>query len=159
MKTFLNVRDRDAVLDRLAKVRSDAQPMWGTMSAHQMICHLSDSLRSALDEKYISPSTSFFKRTIMKPLALWVPIPWPHGFKTRSEMDQLQGGTPPVNFVSDVERLRILCARFFARDAEFAPHVPLAKAQREIAADWYAVYQRIHGRHERCRRTRNKHEE
>jgi hypothetical protein len=62
MKTFLNLRDQSEVLDRLAKVSSDAQPRWGTMSAHQMICHLSDSLRSALNEKYISPSTSFFKR-------------------------------------------------------------------------------------------------
>ena len=53
------------------------------MSSHQMICHLSDSLQAALREKYISPSTSLFKRTILKPLALWVPIPWPHGFKTR----------------------------------------------------------------------------
>jgi hypothetical protein len=37
------------------------------MSAHQMICHLSDSLRSALSEKYISPSNSLLKRTILKP--------------------------------------------------------------------------------------------
>jgi hypothetical protein len=37
------------------------------MSAHHMVCHLSDSLRAALGEKYISPSTSLFKRTILKP--------------------------------------------------------------------------------------------
>jgi Protein of unknown function (DUF1569) len=103
------------------------------MSAHQMICHLSDSLRSALNEKYISPSTSFFKRTIMKPLALWIPIPWPHGFKTRPEMDQLQGGTLPVDFASDLEELRILCGRFFTRDGKFAPHAmfgQMSKSQR-----------------------------
>ena len=42
------------------------------MSAHQMICHLSDALRSALREKYVSPSNSLLQRTILKPLALWV---------------------------------------------------------------------------------------
>jgi hypothetical protein len=33
------------------------------MSAHQMICHLSDALRSALSEKYISPSNSLKARS------------------------------------------------------------------------------------------------
>lgn len=122
MKTLLNVRDRGEVLSRLANVRVDAQPKWGTMSAHQMICHLSDSLRAALNEKYISPSTSLFKRTILKPLALWVPISWPHGFQTRPEMDQRQGGTPPVDFTSDLEELRGLFERFCGREGEFASH-------------------------------------
>jgi len=87
-----------------------------------MICHVSDSLRAALSEKYISPSTSLFKRTILKPLALWVPISWPHGFKTRPEMDQQQGGTPPTDFASDLEELRSLFERFCAREAVFASH-------------------------------------
>lgn len=133
MKTLLNGRDRREVLDRLAKVRSDAPPRWGTMSAHQMICHLSDALRSALGEKYISPSTSLYKRTLLKPLALWVPVPWPHGFRTRPEMDQQQGGTPPVNFASDLEELRILFERFNTREGGFTPHAmfgQMSKAER-----------------------------
>jgi hypothetical protein len=108
MRTLLNARDRNEVRDRLAKVRRESQPRWGTMSAHQMICHLSDSLRVALSEKYIIPSTNLFKRTILKRLALWVPIPWPHGFKTRPEMDQKQGGTPPVEFASDLDELGVI---------------------------------------------------
>jgi hypothetical protein len=122
MKTLLNVRDRGEVLSRLASVRADAQPRWGTMSAHQMICHLSDSLRAALNEKYISSSTSLFKRRILKPLALWVPISWPRGFKTRPEMDQRQGGTPPMDFASDLEELRSLFERFCAWQGAFASH-------------------------------------
>jgi hypothetical protein len=133
MRTLLDIRDRGEVLDRLANVRLDAQPRWGTMSAHQMICHLSDSLRAALNEKYISPSTNLFKRTILKPLALWVPVPWPHGFKTRPEMDQQQGGTLPVDFAADVEELRGLFERFCTREGDFAPHAifgEMSKAER-----------------------------
>lgn len=130
MKSLLNARNRSAVLDRLAKVRADAQPKWGTMSAHQMICHLSDSLRAALNEKYISPSTTLFKRTILKPLALWVPVPWPHGFKTRPEMDQRQGGTQPVHFASDLDELRILCERFCTHRGEFAAHAMFGHMSR-----------------------------
>lgn len=63
---------------------------------------------AALDEKYVSPATNFFKRTLMKTVALWVPIPWVHGFKTRPEMDQRLGGTQPTEFMSDVQKLRKL---------------------------------------------------
>jgi hypothetical protein len=103
------------------------------MSAHQMICHLSDSLRAAMGEKYISPSASLFKRIILKPLALWVPVSWPHGFKTRPEMDQQQGGTAPVNFASDLEGLRILFERFCTWEGEFGSHATfgqMSKAER-----------------------------
>jgi hypothetical protein len=103
------------------------------MSAHQTICHLSDSLKAAMGEKYISPGTTLFKRTILKPLALWVPIPWPHGYKTRPEMDQRQGGTPPIDFGLDLDELRISFERFCTRKVEYAPHPmfgQLTKAER-----------------------------
>lgn len=122
MKTLLNTSDRNELLDRLAEVRSDSQPRWGSMSAHQMICHLSDSFRAMLGEKTVSPSTSFFKRTVLKRLALWVPVPWPHGFKTRPEIDQQLGGTRPVNFASDMAELRILFSRFCGQTGKLAPH-------------------------------------
>ena len=122
MKTLLDVRVRKELAERLGKLRPDAQPSWGRMSAHQMVCHLSDSMRAALGEKYISRSTSLFKRVILKRLALWAPLPWPHGFKTRPEMDQQQGGTPPVEFASDLEEFRTLLGRFCMLEGEFAPH-------------------------------------
>jgi hypothetical protein len=130
MKTLLNLRDRSDTLRRLTNLRPDAKPRWGTMSAHQMICHLSDSLRAALGDKYISPSTSLFKRTILKPLALWAPVPWPHGYKTRPEMDQQQGGTPPVEFASDLEDLRVLIERFCTLEGEFAVHAMFGRMSR-----------------------------
>jgi Protein of unknown function (DUF1569) len=122
MKTLLSVCARSEIFDRLANVSPDTQPRWGTMSSHQMMCHLSDSLRAALSEKYVSRSTSLFKRTILKRLALWAPVSWPHGFKTRPEIDQQQGGTTPVEFSSDLEDLRILFERFCTLEGEFAPH-------------------------------------
>jgi hypothetical protein len=122
LKTLMYVRDRAEVPNRLAKLRPDAQRQWGTMSAHQMICHLSDSLRSALGERYVSPSTSLFKRAVLKPLALRVPIPWPHGYRTRPELDQHEHGTTPAEFSSDLEMLQMLFERFCVIEGEFAPH-------------------------------------
>lgn len=133
MKTLLNDRDRNEVLDRLSRVRSDSQRCWGSMSAHQMICHLSDSFRASLGEKHLSQSSTLFKRTIYKWAALWLPLHWPHGIKTRPEMDQQQGGTRPTEFTGDIQRLRTLFDQFCRWEGEFAPHAmlgPLSRTER-----------------------------
>ena len=51
MKTLSNPRDRNELLVRFIKIGADSRPLWGAMSAHQMICHLSDSFRGSLGEK------------------------------------------------------------------------------------------------------------
>jgi Protein of unknown function (DUF1569) len=130
MKTLLNTADRNEVLDRLTGVRLESQRRWGSMSAHQMICHLSDSFRAALGEKQVSQSTTLFRRTIYKWTALWLPFHWPQGIKTRPEMDQHQGGTPPPDFETDLEKLRIVLDRFCNSNGEFAPHATLGQMSR-----------------------------
>jgi hypothetical protein len=48
-------------------------------------------------------------------------------------MDQQQGGTPPLNFASDLEELCILFERFSTWKGEFAPHAmfgQMSKAER-----------------------------
>ena len=130
MRTLLNDGDQKEVLDRLGRVRPDSQRRWGSMSAHQMICHLSDSFRVALGTKHVCSSSTLFKRTIYKWAALWVPLRWPHGVKTRPEMDQLQGGTRPVEFSSDAENLRILFERFCGWKYDFAPHAMFGQLSR-----------------------------
>jgi len=131
LRNFSNSSDRSELVQRLGKVRPDSQPRWGSMSAHQMVCHLSDSFRAAMAEKYISPASTPFKRTVMKWWALWAPLPWPHGVKTRPEMDQKIGGTPPEDFAVDVEALRELMNRFCAWDKDYAPHATLGPLSRQ----------------------------
>ena len=123
MKTLLNASDRQDLLNRLAKVRPDSQRGWGRMTAPQMICHLNDSFRLMLGEKYASPDTNLFKRIGLKWLALWVPVPWAHGFRTRPELDQEIGGTRPGTFEADVRDLRDLFDRFCSpATRDFQPH-------------------------------------
>ncbi|HUK29923.1 MAG TPA: DUF1569 domain-containing protein [Candidatus Acidoferrum sp.] len=134
MKTLANPRDKKEILERLARVRVDSRRRWGSMSANQMICHLSDSFRVSLGEKHASPSTSAFKRTVIKWIALRGPMPWPHGVKTRPEVDQLIGGTRPTDFDSDVATLLVLMERFCSSQGEFAAHPmfgQLSRAERK----------------------------
>jgi hypothetical protein len=111
MRTLANERDKAEVLRRLRAVRPDSVRRWGRMSAHQMICHLSDAFRVLVDQKPVSLATGFPQRTVVKWIALYVPLPWPAGILTRPEIDQEFGGTTPSNFSADVAELEVLVAR------------------------------------------------
>lgn len=45
MKTLLNPADKEEILSRLKAIQPTSQRRWGSMSVHNMICHLSDDFR------------------------------------------------------------------------------------------------------------------
>lgn len=108
MKTLARPRDRAEILARLKRVRPESVRRWGRMSAHQMVCHLSDALRMGMGEKPVSDATGLLQRTIVKWIAVWAPLPWPAGILTRPEIDQERDGTRPVDFAADLARLEAL---------------------------------------------------
>jgi hypothetical protein len=108
MKTLARPRDKDELLERLGRLRPDSVRRWGRMSAHQMVCHLSDSLLIATGQKTASQAISLPSRTIVKWVALYAPLRWPPGILTRPEVDQYVGGTRPLEFAADVSRLERL---------------------------------------------------
>src|SRR5438270_7374587 len=111
MTTLQNSTGLGDVLARLDRIEPGARARWGRMSAHQMLCHLSDSYRFALGERSASPATGPFQRTVMKWVALYLPIRWPKGIPTRPEMEQGRGGTPPAEFASDKSELVVILRR------------------------------------------------
>ncbi len=119
MKTLANAADKQDTLVRVAKVRPDLLARWGRMSAHQMICHLSDSFQAVMGKKYVSPATGLLQRSVVKWVALYAPIPWPKGVPTRPEMDQYVGGTAPSEFASDKRTLVSLIERFSNPERNF----------------------------------------
>jgi len=124
MKSLLNPADQREILGRLSKVQPDGKRRWGRMTPHQMICHLSDSFRFSLGERSAGSVENFFTRSVMKWIALYLPLPWPRGVPTRPEMDQQAGGTKPVEFERDRRELETLIERFIERPEsfEFARH-------------------------------------
>jgi hypothetical protein len=124
MKTLANPVDKQNVLTRLAKVQPGLRALWGRMSAHQMLCHLSDSFLAVIGEKYVSPATGPLQRTVVKWVALYAPIRWPKGVPTRPEMDQFGGGSAPSEFESYRQSLLALIERFSnpTRNFEWSPH-------------------------------------
>ena len=108
MKTLARPRDKAEILDRLQHVRPDSARRWGRMSAHQMICHLSDSSRMAIGRRAVVPTGGVVHRTLVKWLALYLPITWRSGILTNAEINQECGGTKPADFSTDFADLGAL---------------------------------------------------
>ena len=122
-QTIADPAQRAALLARLQRLAPDSQRQWGRMTSHQTICHLSDSFRNMMSSTAISSVATPFSRTFVRWIALHSGLPWPHGVKTRPEVDQEIGGTRPVEFTRDRRELEMLIEQFAARTADaIQPH-------------------------------------
>jgi len=111
VKTLARDRDAAEIGRRLRAVRPDTVGRWGRMSAHQMVCHLSDGYRLLTGELMSPLAVTPLPRSVMKVVALYVPVRWPAGVPTTPELDQTAGnGTRPVDFAADVAELERLLA-------------------------------------------------
>lgn len=119
MKTLANPRDREEIVTRLAAIDRGSQRRWGRMTAHQMICHVTDAFRMSVGELQVSRATRMLPRPILRFAALWVHTPWPHGFPARPELDQQRGGTSPEVFERDLAKLHCIIERFAAQPPTF----------------------------------------
>lgn len=114
VKTLARERDKDEIRARLRAVRPDSVRRWGRMSVHQMVCHVADAFRMATGEKAVRPRVTLLGRTLVKGVALYLPLPWPPGLVTSVELDQENGGTPPADFAADVAEVAALLDRVTA---------------------------------------------
>src|SRR4249920_3155629 len=105
MRTLARDRDAAEILSRLRALRVDSTGRWGRMSAHQMVCHLSDGYRLMTGQRTTQLAATPLPRLMMRWFALYGPIRWPAGIPTTPELDQDAGGTRPVDFDADVAEL------------------------------------------------------
>lgn len=101
MSTLADPSARQQLRHLIKGVTPDSPRQWGSMTAPQMICHLTDSFRLTTGEKGVGDVQNRFTRNVFKFVALHVPMTWPKGVHTRPEMDQKAGGTPPTQFEED----------------------------------------------------------
>jgi hypothetical protein len=146
MKTLARPRDKAEIIRRLRQLRPDSARRWGRMSAHQMVCHLSDSIRMVTGEKPVSDATSLFHRTILKCVVLYLPLRWPPDILTRPEIDQQLGGTKPVSFAADVAELEALLELFTARarDADWQLHPIFGRMSKTAWLRWAYLHNDHH---------------
>ena len=138
MKTMARPADKAEIVRRLKTVRPDRTRQWGRMSAHQMVCHLSDAFRLVTHQKAASPATGIVQSTLIKWIALYVPFSWPQGVPTRPEMDQEIEGTKPRDFAADLADLELLLERItiVQKDYDWPEHPIFGRMSESAWMRW-----------------------
>ena len=114
LKTIADPNVRTELTERVKTLESGLKPHWGRMTAHQMLCHCTDSFKVVVGEKHASSVVTPLNRMIIRHIALRVPREWPKELPTRPEVEQGKGGTPPVEFAADRRALLAELERFSA---------------------------------------------
>ena len=112
----------DDLVARLARVHPDSARAWGTMTSHEMLCHLADSFQAVLGDRSASSVDTWFSRSVIRWIALHTSLPWPKGVDTRPEVDPKRHGTKPIEFERDRIRVLELLQRFVQPGTQCVPH-------------------------------------
>jgi Protein of unknown function (DUF1569) len=137
LRTLEDRSARDSIAARIRAVTAASPRQWGKMSPHQMICHLTDSYVAMIGEKAVSPVNIPLPKPLLRWIVLRAPWKWPHNAKTRPEVAQDAGGTPPVDFESDRAQLLGSIDRFCAApDSARTPHPMFGSLSREEWMIW-----------------------
>jgi len=104
MKTVADAIVLQSLIGRLRSVRPDSRRHWGTLTAHEMLCHLGDAAAMVVGTRPRPQPLPGRSRRVVKWLGLWTEVPWPHGWATNPMHDPKADGTRPSAFAADQER-------------------------------------------------------
>jgi hypothetical protein len=124
MQSLHHAPDLTDLIGRLGTITPERTRRWGRMTAHQMICHLGDSLRVTLGERSAGPNGNWLSHTLIKTICLRSSLPWPRSVKTSAELDSEQGGSRATEFQTDLDELIRLVERCAEHDCDHWPDHP-----------------------------------
>lgn len=104
MKTVADPEVLSSLVGRLTALTPDSRRRWGTLTPHEMLCHLGDATDMVLGVRPRKRPIRLRRRPVMKLFWLWLPVPWPHGVSTNSMHDPRREGTRPSDFARDLAR-------------------------------------------------------
>ncbi|HKI44739.1 MAG TPA: DUF1569 domain-containing protein [Balneolales bacterium] len=107
MQTLLDAGCRKDVLNRLSGLFPDDKPKWGTMSAPQMIAHVSMQMKCALGINHEKPLNPIWRFWPLKKLVIYI-VPWPHGLPTAESWKNPQRS----DWNREMEQLQMLIREF-----------------------------------------------
>ncbi|MBC7901069.1 MAG: DUF1569 domain-containing protein [Saprospiraceae bacterium] len=119
MRNLQNKKVYAEIMERLQNIKPESPRLWGKMTAHQMICHLTDAFRGVMGKKHVAPTGTLFQRAVVKRLMLNLPPMPVRNYPTSPEIDQEIGGTTPAEFGADMEKLYSIILDFIRDGDEF----------------------------------------
>lgn len=110
-----------ALMARMRALQPDSVRRWGTLTPHEMLCHLADAQDMVLMVRPRATPQTFTSRPIKRLLWLWSPLHWPQGWATNPLFDPRAGGTRPEVFAADRERVMAGLQRLAAPSGALDP--------------------------------------
>jgi len=104
VKTVADPDVLGSVIQRLESLRVDSRRRWGTLTPHEVLCHLGDAAAMVLGVRPRNKPVRMRRRLVVKGVGLWAPIPWPHGWPTNPLHNPRAEGTRPSDFANDLAR-------------------------------------------------------
>ena len=104
MKTVADATVLRSLVERLRLLEPQTPRRWGTMTAHEMLCHLGDASEMVLRIRPRVKPVPRRRRALMKAVFLWSPVRFPHGVPTNPMHDPRADGTKPSEFARDLAR-------------------------------------------------------
>lgn len=134
MKTLSSAADLASIRERIAVIRPTDVGLWGSMTVHQMLRHLTDALACPLGEFPVAPfKASVIPVPIFRWLALRVPLKWPQGIAAPPEIRQQPGDARLGDFAANRDALLDKLDRFACADGPWPPHPIFGSLTR---AEW-----------------------
>ena len=120
MKNILNTNNREEIFSRISILKETDNALWGKMNVNEMLCHIADQVRVAINQIKVKDFSNFFTRIIASKLVLFG-MPAPKGkVKTFPEIDLEKGnGTKPTSFENDRTLLKKIVSDFLEKDSSF----------------------------------------
>ena len=84
-KSLADPAGRRQLLDRLGRLRREAQPLWGRMTAAQMLAHLTDWMSMASGDLPVAAKPAILRHAPIKQLVIYW-LPFPKGVPTAPEL-------------------------------------------------------------------------
>jgi hypothetical protein len=104
MKTVADPEVLRGLVHRLRMLKPETARRWGTMTAHEMLCHLGDASEMVLRIRPRVKPVPIRRRALVKAIFLWSPVRFPHGVPTNPMHDPRADGTKPSEFDRDLAR-------------------------------------------------------
>jgi uncharacterized protein DUF1569 len=120
VRSLWNEPDRQALLGRFDRLRPDARPEWGKMSAPQMLAHIGDSMRMAIGAVKVEPKRTPLRFTPIKQVVIYALPSTPRNLPTAPELRK----TPPGVWSEDMRHVKELIRRAVLRYDQHATRWP-----------------------------------
>ena len=134
MKTVADPAVVRGLIERLRALDPQTPRRWGTMTAHEMLCHLGDAKEMVLRTRPRAKPVAPRDRPFFKAYVLWSPFKPPRGVRTNPHQDPKADGTKPSSFDKDRERVIAALERIASARVDLEPvHGMLG---RMSVSDW-----------------------